>query len=402
MTELFPDQPQSPADLLKTLTVMLVEDEAELRRETVAFLELYCGRVIPAANGREALALFAVERPDLVISDIRMPIMDGLELAASLKKSSPEIPLIFCTAFTETVYLLKAIELGAAGFVRKPVDTDELLAVIGRAALPVLQRREIRGLSTELAAALTITLGNSPAQREVAKQAARVARSSFSILLEGETGSGKSRLASIVHSLSPRREKPLVTIQLGAIPQHLAESELFGHLKGAFTGADRARTGLVEAAQGGTLFLDDVEACPREIQAKLLRFVEEKKFTPVGSTTEKSVDVRIISASNRDLKQETQSGRFREDLYYRLADITLTLPPLRETPDDIVPLARKFLLETCNELGRDLPSLDDQVCRLLVAMPWPGNIRQLKSVIRRAALNAGPVITPADIASPGT
>lgn len=384
---------------LKSLTILLAEDENDLRRETAAFLELYCGRVIQAQNGREALTLLDTERPDLVISDIRMPVMDGLELAASLKQRSPETPLIFCTAFTETGYLLKAIELGAAAFVRKPVDTDELLAVIAKAAIPGLQRREISGLSAELVAALDARMGSSPAHRAVAEQAARVARTSFSVLLEGETGSGKSRLATIIHSLSPRREQPFITVQLGAIPLHLAESELFGHLRGAFTGADRARIGLVESAQGGTLFLDDLDACPPHIQAKLLRFAEEKKFMPVGGSAEKSVDVRIISASNRNLKEEAAAGRFREDLYYRLADIAISLPPLRETPDAIVSLANKFLRETCDELGRDLPRLDDEVCRLLAGMSWPGNIRQLKSVIRRAALNAGTVIGADDIAT---
>ncbi|PKN12250.1 MAG: sigma-54-dependent Fis family transcriptional regulator [Deltaproteobacteria bacterium HGW-Deltaproteobacteria-4] len=382
---------------LKLLTLLLVEDEDELRRETVSFLELYCGRVIPARHGREALNLIASERPDLVLSDIRMPVMDGLELAVQMKKLAPDTPLIFCSAFTETDYLLKAIELQAAAFVRKPVDTDELLAVIARVALPVLQRREIQGLSDELVATLKFQLGSTPAQQGVAEQAARVARTSFNVLLEGETGSGKSRLASIIHQLSPRRERPFVAVQLGALPLHLAESELFGHLKGAFTGADRTRAGLVESAQGGTLFLDDIDACPLPLQAKLLRFIEEKKFIPVGSSTEKQVDMRIISASNRNLKEESMAGHFREDLYYRLADVTITLPPLREATETIVPLALKFLRETCDELDRDIPLLDDEACRHLCNMPWPGNVRQLKSVMRRAALNAGKVIGPEEI-----
>lgn len=384
---------------LKSLTILLAEDEDELRRETAAFLELYCGRVIQAPNGREALGLFMEQRPDLVISDIRMPVMDGLELAARLREVAADTPLILCTAFTETAYLLKAIELGAAAFVRKPVDTDELLAAIGRAAVPVLQRREISGLSAELTASVMAQLGNCPAMRSVADTAARVAGTPYSVLLQGETGSGKSRLAGIIHSLGPRREGPFVTVQLAALAVHLVESELFGHLKGAFTGADRAKSGLAEAAHGGTLFLDDIESCPPAVQAKLLRFVEEKRFTPVGSATEKTVDVRVIAASNRNLWEEVRSGRFREDLCYRLADVTIPLPPLRETRDAVVPLALRFLRETCDELGRDLPLLDDEARTLLSGMPWPGNVRQLKSVIRRATLNAGSVITSADIAA---
>ncbi|MHB8059106.1 MAG: sigma-54-dependent transcriptional regulator [Desulfuromonadaceae bacterium] len=386
---------------LKSLTIMLVEDEVELRYETAVFLELYCGRVIQAANGREALALLADQRPDLIISDIRMPVMDGLELATNLKKRCAKIPLIFCTAFTETSYLLKSIELGVDAFVRKPVDTDELLAVIAKVSLPLLQRREIEGLSGEMIASMRLQMGGALSQRSVVEQTARVARTSFNVLLEGETGTGKSRLASIIHAMSPRRDAPFATVQMGALPLNLAESELFGHIKGAFTGADRNRAGLVEAADGGTIFMDDIESCPAELQGKLLRLVEEKKFTPLGSTVEKTVDVRIIAASNRDLKEESLAGRFREDLYYRLADVTIPLPPLRETPDAVAPLALKFLQETCDELGRNLAYLDDDARNLLASMSWPGNIRQLKSVIRRAALGAGSVIGAADIKMQG-
>ncbi|MDA8430891.1 MAG: sigma-54 dependent transcriptional regulator [Geobacteraceae bacterium] len=389
-------QRPSPNEL-KDLTILLVEDEEELRRETAAFLEMYCGRVIQAPNGREALAQLDLQRPDLVISDIRMPVMDGLELAARLKTHSPATPLIFCTAFTETSYLLKAIELGVAAFVRKPVDTDELLGAIAKAALPLLQRREIDGLSGELMASIREQMGDTPAQRTLVEQATRVARTSFNILLEGETGTGKSRLAAIIHALSPRRDAAFVTLQMGALPMNLAESELFGHSKGAFTGADRNRTGLAENADGGTMFLDDIESCPTELQVKLLRFVEEKKFTPLGSTLEKKVDVRIIAASNCNLKQEALAGRFRHDLYYRLADTTISLPALRETPEAIAPLAQKFLRESCDELGRGLPLLEPDAYAALAGMPWPGNVRQLKSVIRRIALHAGNVIGAADI-----
>lgn len=386
------------------LSILLVEDEDELRYETAAFLKLYCNRVIQAKNGREALEMVEEQRPDLVISDIRMPVMDGLELAACLKVRWPDMPVIFCTAFTETCYLLKAIELGVAAFVRKPVDTDELLAAIAKASLPLLQQLEIKALSAELTASMGSQMGDSSVHRAIAEQAARVARTPFNVLLEGETGTGKSRLATIIHAMSSRRDGVFVTVQMGALPLNLVESELFGHTKGVFTGADRNRTGLAEAADGGTMFLDDIESCPAELQAKLLRFVEEKKFTPLGSTVEKKVDVRIIAASNRNLMLEAQAGRFRQDLYYRLADTTIKIPPLRETPDAIAPLAMKLLRETCDELGRSLPFLDENALDLLSRMPWPGNIRQLKSVIRCAALDAESVIGAAEIepmADPG-
>lgn len=378
---------------LKNLSILLVEDEEDLRRETAAFLELYVGNVLQAAEGTEALRLFAETNPDLVVSDIRMPIMDGLELARRLKKDAPATPVLFCTAFTETEYLLNAIELGIAAFVRKPVDTDELLAAIDKAALPIVQYREIKNLSAELTASLCAQMGQTPQQLAVAQQAAGVARTSFTVLLQGETGCGKSHLAQMIHQISPRHAGPFVTVQLGAIPVHLAESELFGHRKGAFTGANHDRTGLVETAQGGTLFLDDVDACPPEIQAKLLRFVELKQFTPVGGVAEKTVDLRIIASSNCDLLQAVQEGHFRKDLYYRLADVIIALPPLRDNRDAIVPLALKFLQETCEAMGRDLPVLDHDACGFLSKANWPGNIRQLKNVLRRAALKAGTTIS---------
>ncbi|MBF0378366.1 MAG: sigma-54-dependent Fis family transcriptional regulator [Desulfamplus sp.] len=400
----------------KKLTILLVEDENALRYEIASFLELYYDTVIQASNGDEALRCFNIKGnssnnraippnsqncsshfPDLVISDIRMPLMDGLELASQIRKLSPNTPIIFCTAYTETEYLIKAIELGVAAFVRKPIDTDELLNAISKATLPLLQRREIDGLSDELTASIANQIGNAPAYKYITEQATRVARTSFNILLQGETGTGKSRLASIIHNLSPRRDASFITVQTGTLPFNLAESELFGHLKGAFTGADRNKIGLVEAADKGTIFLDDIESCPKELQAKLLRFVEEKKFTPIGSKSEREVDIRIISATNQNLKDEVLAGRFREDLYYRLADVVISLPPLRETPDAIRTLALQFLQETSNELGCQSPFLDKSACDLLSSMEWNGNIRQLKSVIRRAVLNGGKVISAADI-----
>jgi DNA-binding NtrC family response regulator len=203
---------------LANITILLVEDENDLRKETAAFLELYYNKVIQATNGREALGLIETLRPDLIISDIRMPIMDGLELVSRLKARSPEIPVIFCTAFTETSYLLKAIELGVTGFVRKPVDTDELLSVIDKVTLPQLQQRKIQELSDELMASIQKQIGEMPSQRTVVEQAGRVARTSFNVLLEGETGTGKSRLATIIHTLSQRRNAPFVTVQMGALP----------------------------------------------------------------------------------------------------------------------------------------------------------------------------------------
>ena len=375
---------------LKSLTILLVEDEKVLRRETAAFLKLYRHKVIQAANGREAMDLVQATPPDLVVSDIRMPFMDGLELAGLLKIHYPDIPVLLCTAFTETDYLLKAIELGVSAFIRKPVDTDELLAAIAKAAIPVLQRREISELNDELATALRQPWGDDPHLRPLVEQVDRVAHTSFSVLLWGETGTGKTRLAGIIHSLSPWRTGPFVTAQLSALPLNLVEKELFGALAGTHDGP---RQGLVVAAHGGTLFLDDINVCSPEVQSKLLRFVAEKTYRPLGGNKDRFVDVRLISASNRNLMEEVEGGRFREDLYYRLAEVVLHLPTLREAPDAIMPLALHFLRETCNELGREVPRITEEAKVLLSSMPWLGNIRQLKSVIRRCALAAGHVIS---------
>lgn len=382
---------------LNHLHILLVEDEAGLRSEMAAFLELYSARVTMAADGREALEIFSRQPADLVISDIRMPVLDGLGLAEKLKELSPETPVILCTAFTETHYLLKAIELGVAGLVRKPIDLDELLNKISTATAHILQRREIESLSSELTASINAQLGAGAAMETISEQVARAARTPFNLLLQGETGSGKSFLAHIIHQISTGKTGAFIPVHLASLPEQLVETELFGHTRGAFTGAVKSRIGLVEIAEGGTLFLDDVETCPPRIQMKLLRLVEEKRFMPIGSTTEKTGDVRIISASNHDLLQEVRKNRFREDLYYRLADVVITIPPLRNNREAIVPLAMKILEDTCGIMGREVPILDNGARSQLIESPWPGNIRQLKSVIRRILIDASDVITAHDI-----
>ncbi len=383
---------------LAELTILLVEDEDELRRKTAAFLGLSCKEVLTAANGREALELIAAHRPDLLLSDIRMPVMDGLALATRLRIEAPTLPIVFCTAFTETDYLLKAIELGIAGFIRKPVDGTELLRTLARAALPVIQARRLTGLTENTIATLTARLGGTPAMRQAASQAVQAAATPFAVLLHGETGSGKSHLAALIHDLSPWRNGPFVSVNLGALPEQLAESELFGHVRGAFTGADRTTAGLVTTAEGGTLFLDDIDTVPLGLQAKLLRFVEEKCFIPVGETAPRCVQCRIITATNRDLHELADRHEFREDLYYRLADLVITLPPLRENREAIEPLVRSFLRQTGDELGRVLPALEQSAVDALTELPWQGNIRQLKSIVRRLAITAGPAIDAATVA----
>ena len=380
------------------LKVLYVEDEPDLRERVRIVLEMHFARVCTAANGSEALTVFAGESPDVVVSDIMMPVMDGLEMARRIAETSPDTPLIFSTAFTETGYLLKAIELGVCAYVRKPLDCRELIAAIVKAGTPILQSRELELLRQSEQLSLELFLGESPAMRQVVGQAKRIARTDFSLIIQGETGVGKSHLAWLIHGLSLRRHRPFVTVTVSSLAESLVESQLFGHVKGAFTGAACAKKGLFEEAQGGTLFLDDLDCAPPSLQAKILHAVEQKWFFPVGGTKPVQVDVRIMAASNRDLLQEARAGRFREDLYYRLADLVIVLPPLRDREADIAALAGSFLNEVSLELQRIPPRIATDALLMLNRQPWPGNVRELKSVMKRAALFAGETLTGEELA----
>jgi DNA-binding NtrC family response regulator len=379
------------------ITVLYVEDEPEIRKTTRVVLEMYFERVLAAANGKEGLEVFSRELPDIVVSDIRMPVMDGLEMTRQIRAQAPDVPVILITAFADSENLLQAIELGVSACVPKPLDVRRLFETIKRASTAVLLRIELETLKLREQSSLAFHLGDSAAMKPVIQQAQRVAGTNYSIIIQGETGVGKSHLASLIHGLSERRQQPFITVNLSSLPESLVESELFGHGKGAFTGAVSAKTGLFEEANGGTLFLDDVDCAPHAVQTKILHVVEQKRFFPVGKTKPVEVDVRIIAASNRDLFLEAGKGNFREDLYYRLGDLAITLPPLRERGDDITVLARKFLIDASLELNRVAPRLSPEIILQLGRYPWPGNVRELKSVMKRAALFAGDVLTAADL-----
>ncbi len=379
------------------LKVLYVEDEPKLRERIVIVLSMRFERVISAANGKEALDLFSRERPDIVVSDIQMPVMDGLEMTRRIRDIAPETPVILGTAFTETNYLLKAIELGVSAYVRKPLDCRQLVETISRVATPILQKAELEKARQGEQASLELLLGDSPAMQDVIRQARRISGTDYSLILQGETGVGKSHLALLIHGLSTRRHHPFIAVSLGSLPESLVESELFGHIKGAFTGAVLTKKGLFEEANGGTLFLDDVDCAPPAIQAKILHAVEQKRFYPVGGTKPVAVDIRIISASNRDLLQEARTGNFREDLYYRLGDFVITLPPLRDRGGDVLVLAREFLNDVSLELNRVPPRMTSEAIMLLSRHQWPGNVRELKSVMKRAALFAGETLTREDV-----
>lgn len=380
---------------LKHLTLLFVEDQNLLRKAMGDLLAPYCGKLLFAADGREALDIFQREKPDLVLTDIIMPVMDGITLTEQLSRLSPETPVVFYSAFSDVPNLLKGIELGVAGFVPKPCDDEKLIATLQKAALPVLQKKQLRGLKSELMQSVEQMLGKGPKLKAIASQVVRIARSNYAVLIQGETGSGKSRLAAMIHDLSSRADMPFVTVQLGAIPESLVAADLFGHERGAFTGAERKREGLVSAARGGTLFLDDIDAAPPAVQALLLQLVEEKSYHPLGSNRKAHADIRIVVASNKDLAAEAVSGNFRQDLYYRLATFMIEMPPLRAITEDIPALADKFLREACHEIGRTPPEISEDGLALLQGHSWPGNIRELRNVIKHAAVMADDRISPA-------
>ena len=340
---------------LKHLTLLFVEDQNLLRQAMGDLLAPYCGKLLLATNGREALEIFQREKPDLVLTDLIMPEMDGITLTEHLSRLSPATPVIFYSAFSDVPNLLRGIELGVAGFVPKPCDDEKLLTTLQKAALPVLQKRQLFELKDELQLSVEQMLGKGPKLKAIAAQVVRIARSHYAVLIQGETGTGKSRLATMIHNLSPRSDKPFVTLQLGAIPETLVAADLFGHEKGAFTGAEKKREGLVSAAKGGTLFLDDIDAAPPAVQAMLLQLVEEKSYHPLGSNRKAHADIRIVVASNKDLAAEAAAGNFRQDLYYRLATFMIEMPPLRAIPEDMPLLAAKFLREACHELEQAFP-----------------------------------------------
>ncbi len=379
------------------LKILFVEDEPVLRERICIMLKMHFEQVFFAGNGKEGLELFSLERPDVVVSDIMMPVMDGLEMTKRILAIAPETPVIFCTAFTETSYLLQAIELGVSAYIRKPLDVRKLVKTIKHAATPILQRIELENAKQREQSSLELLLGNSQAMRSVILQAQRVAETNFSLLLQGETGAGKSHLAFIIHGLSQRKSNPFFTVNLGSLPETLAESELFGHVKGAFSGAVATKKGLFEEAHGGTLFLDDVDCGSPAIQSKILHAVEQKRFYPVGSTKPVEMDTRIITASNRNLLDEALKGNFREDLYYRLVDLVITIPPLRERGADIADMAQAFLNDASQELNRTPPRIAPDALLQLSRHQWPGNVRELKSVMRRAALFAEETVNADDL-----
>ncbi|MEZ4463331.1 MAG: sigma-54 dependent transcriptional regulator [bacterium] len=366
--------------------ILVVDDELSMRE----MLEIWClqqgHQVEVAADGGVALERLEAREFDLVITDMRMPRAQGLDVLRACKSRYPDTPVIVMTAYASAETAMEAIKLGALDYFTKPFRLDTVAVVVQRA----LERRRLvkenRSLRAELSGRTRVgsLIGRSDAMREVFDLIRRVAATRANVLILGESGTGKELVARAVHSESERRDQPFLVVNCGAIPENLLESELFGHRKGAFTGATADRDGMFQSAEGGTLFLDEVGELPAGMQVKLLRVLQERKVRPVGHPREIAVDVRVIAATNRDLAADVRAGLFREDLYYRLNVLTLELPPLRVRPADIGLLAHHFLAKYASEFGRPITEIAPDALKRLLEHRWRGNVRELENVIERA------------------
>lgn len=375
-----------------TSTILLVDDDAEIVGMLSRFFEQRGWAVFRAMDVQVAVDLYERERPDLVLLDLHLPgSIGGLRLLEVLRTRDPDASIIMLTGHAELPNAVEAMRLGAENFLPKPVELDHLAAAAERALENVRLRRRNRFLSERSGHAADLTsLGGSSAMRDIARQIEVLAGSETSVLLLGETGTGKGYVANLLHRLSPRAHAPFIEINCAGLSATFLDSELFGHEKGAFTDAREQKRGLFEIAHTGTIFLDEIGDLSPELQPKLLKVLEGHRFRRLGGTREIEVDVRVIAATNRDLETEVRTGRFREDLFYRLAVLPMRLPALRDRGrEDIADLAMRILLDLHARLGRGPTALSPDAMQRLVCYAWPGNIRELRNVLERVALLAG-------------
>lgn len=369
-------------------TILIVDDEPNYQIVLSELLKDEAYEVFTADSGIEALPIVQDTDLDLVLSDMKMPGMDGLELMKKIKGFNKDLPVILITAYAEVEKAVEAMHLGAFTYLAKPFSNEQLLASIRKAIEHYGLVREIKRLRSEISprSGFEGMIGKNPNMLAVYQLIEKVAPAPSSVLITGESGTGKELVARAIHNLSPRCEAPFISVNCAALTDTLLESELFGHEKGAFTDAISMRKGRFELANGGTLFLDEIGEMPHFLQAKLLRVLQERAFERVGGNTTLTIDVRILAATNRDLKDEVDKGLFREDLYYRLNVIHIHLPPLRERIDDIPALVTHFLAKNTRSLNREQITISPEALRLLIGLPWEGNIRELENTIERAAI----------------
>ncbi|WP_028318007.1 sigma-54-dependent transcriptional regulator [Desulfobulbus elongatus] len=380
-------------------TILIVDDEPNYQIVLAEILRDEGYEVFTADSGLAGLPIVHSTDLDLVVSDMKMPGMDGIEFLSKIKEFNRELPVILITAYAEVEKAVEAMRLGAFTYLAKPFSNQQLLASVTKAIEHYGLIREIRRLRDEATprSGFGGMVGKSPSMRAVYQLIEKVAPTPSSVLITGESGTGKELVARAIHNLSPRKDEPFISVNCAALSEHLLESELFGHEKGAFTDAVAMRKGRFELADAGTLFLDEIGEMPPQLQAKLLRVLQEKCFERVGGSVTQHVDVRILAATNKDLKDEVEKGHFREDLYYRLNVIHIHLAPLRERVDDIPALVTHFIEKNSRNLGKPL-DISPEALRLLVSLPWEGNVRELENTIERAAILCnGDRIEPEDV-----
>ncbi len=379
--------------------VLVVDDDPLSREFLIEAVDSLGFTAEHAASAEEALKIVASRLPDLVLTDLRMPGMDGGQLIESLGRDYPDLPTVLVTAHGTVEAAVQAMRHGAEDFLLKPCSPDTIEMVIERIDRTRRLKLENEYLRHELSGAgETEIIGESPTTQELLRTASRIARSKGTVLITGESGTGKERIAQFIHQNSPRKDGPFIRVNCAALSETLLESELFGHEKGAFTGALRQRAGRFELADGGTILLDELGEVSHAMQVKLLRVLEEEEFERVGGTTTLSVDVRVIATTNRDLPTEIANGNFREDLYYRLHVLPVKIPALRERADDILPLAAHFLQMYARRNGIATPELSTTAQEALLSWNWPGNVRELENVIQRSViLLEGNTVSPADL-----
>ena len=379
--------------------ILVVDDEKNYRTVLAQLLEDAGHRVSTADNPFAGLELLGRESVALILSDLRMPRMDGLTFLEEVRREVGEVPFVVLTAFATVETALTAMKAGAFDYLLKPCKNDEILLVVEKALEDARLRTENQALRRQLEqGGERELLGESPAIRKLLADIGRVAPARASVLITGESGTGKELVARTLHRAGPRAKGPLVTINCAALTESLLESELFGHERGAFTGAVERKRGLLEVADGGTLLLDEIGEFPLTLQPKLLRALQERKFRRVGGTAEIESDVRIVAATNRELPAMIAAGAFREDLYYRLNVVTLEVPSLRRRREDIPLLALHFLQRFGDELGRRIDAIAPEVLAILQAHSWPGNVRELRNIIERGALFCtGDTLRPEDL-----
>ena len=381
--------------------LLLADDEPAVCEVCRAVAEPLGLRVVTATTTEEALALLESQQVDVVLADLRMPAVGGMSLLARVKADHPHIEVIIMTAYGSVESAVQAMKLGAYDYLLKPFHADQLSIMLARLMqrLELVEENRILREQVRARPGFGGLVGVSPKMQRLYKLILKVSQSRYPVLILGESGTGKELVARSIHFLGPDREKPFVPVDCAGLVPTLIESELFGYVKGAFTGALRPKQGLMEAAQGGTLLLDEIAELSVDLQAKLLRALQEREIKPVGSTERRRIDVRVIAATNRDLEPAIREGRFRKDLYYRLNVVSIKIPPLRERKTDI-PLLVSYFIERFSDSGRIINGVSEEAMARLMNYDWPGNVRELENVIERAlALGSGPILHTIDLPS---